>query len=796
MWYITVLFCAVSMLVKLHHGASSSDQFVDLSNKNLSFVPRDLPHTVEYLDLSCNHIRQLHGGDFRDTTQLKFLNMSWNILETIDPEAFMNTLLLQKLDLSHNKLTNLEDQKYLQHTGNLLVLHLDQNQFINMTLGEEFRGLKNLERLTIEAKQIRRDDFMHISELKLVEMFLYVGQEFDYEDKSLQDVQSEKLEISFLKTQQIHHDLVSDALSFFHRVELTNVTQGFQILNDILSATKQIYTTSLYLSNFVIKWKDFTNYVNAVLQTSTLHVTFSDVALTDLPQSDTPVINVSNVRTMSGRRAEVRSVFFSQDAVYNFLINIPVLKLEIVETSIIHMTCPKSPSPIQHLNFSYCALSDSIFYRVVDEKIIECKNLRNVKTLNLVDNNLKNFQIISKRIQYMISLEKLDVSQNSLVYDGFEECLWSPNITTMILSSNSLTENVFNCMPKHIKIIDLENNQVSVVPSTVIKFQNLVSINLNSNRLRDLPVCKGFPMLNTLLLKSNSLHAPSVQKLESCPLLNILDISHNPFTCICSLRQFRNLGMKSERNGTKVNILNWPSGYYCLYPEKLRNTTLRDASIPEISCNTGLLAATILCPAIFTIIAIVVACHHFDVPWYMGMILQWTRAKHRARRQNIPIEDLVGVEFHAFASFSQHNAEWVHDSMLPNLSELRICHHEKHFMPGRTIIDNIMNCVQKSRRSVFVLSAHFVKSEWCHYELYFATHQRQARGPDSVVLVLLEPLPEYLIPSKYHQLKSMMRRHTYLEWPQEKAKQRLFWANLRAALQSNIPSAPATELEE
>ncbi|KAJ0002467.1 hypothetical protein NQD34_007616 [Periophthalmus magnuspinnatus] len=610
------------MLVKLHHGASSSDQFVDLSNKNLSFVPRDLPHTVEYLDLSCNHIRQLHGGDFRDTTQLKFLNMSWNILETIDPEAFMNTLLLQKLDLSHNKLTNLEDQKYLQHTGNLLVLHLDQNQFINMTLGEEFRGLKNLERLTIEAKQIRRDDFMHISELKLVEMFLY------------------------------------------------------------------------------------------------------------------------------------------------------------------------------HLNFSYCALSDSIFYRVVDEKIIECKNLRNVKTLNLVDNNLKNFQIISKRIQYMISLEKLDVSQNSLVYDGFEECLWSPNITTMILSSNSLTENVFNCMPKHIKILDLENNQVSVVPSTVIKFQNLVSINLNSNRLRDLPVCKGFPMLNTLLLKSNSLHAPSVQKLESCPLLNILDISHNPFTCICSLRQFRNLGMKSERNGTKVNILNWPSGYYCLYPEKLRNTTLRDASIPEISCNTGLLAATILCPAIFTIIAIVVACHHFDVPWYMGMILQWTRAKHRARRQNIPIEDLVGVEFHAFASFSQHNAEWVHNSMLPNLSELRICHHEKHFMPGRTIIDNIMNCVQKSRRSVFVLSAHFVKSEWCHYELYFATHQRQARGPDSVVLVLLEPLPEYLIPSKYHQLKSMMRRHTYLEWPQEKAKQRLFWANLRAALQSNIPSAPATELEE
>ncbi|KAJ0050176.1 hypothetical protein NL108_014037 [Boleophthalmus pectinirostris] len=722
--------------------------------------------------------------------------MSWNNLETIDPEAFVNTLLLQILDLSHNKLTNLEDQKYLQHTGNLLVLHLDQNQFTNMTLGKEFSGLKNLKKLSIEAKQISRGDFMHISELKLVTVFLYVGHEFYYEEHSLQDVQTKKLKISFLKKQQIHHDLVSDALSFFDKVELTNVTSGYEILTEILTARKQIYTTSLDLSNCIIMWIDFTNYVNAVLQTSTLHVTFSDFAFTNLPYNDTPVIKTSTVRSVLGRRAEAKSVFFSQDAVYNFLINIPVPKLEIVETSIIHMTCPKSPSPVQHLNFSYCALSDTIFYRIDHQQIIECKNLGNVHTLTLVDNNLKDFQTISKRMQYMISLEKLDVSQNSLAYDGLEECHWPPNITTMILSSNNLADTVFSCIPKNIKILDLENNQVSVVPPIVIQFQYLSSINLNSNRLRDLPVCNGFPMLNVLLLKSNSLHAPSVQKLESCPQLQILDISHNPFTCICSLRGFRNLGIKSERHATEINILNWPSGYYCLYPQKLRKTILRDVSIPEISCNSGLLAATILCPAIVTLITIVVACRQFDVPWYIGMILQWTRAKHRARRQNIPIEELEGVEFHAFTSFSQHNADWVHNSMLPNLAELRICHHEKHFMPGRTIIENIMNCVQKSRRSVFVLSAHFVKSEWCHYELYFATHQRLARGPDSVVLVLLEPLPQYLIPSKYHQLKSMMRRHTYLEWPQEKAKQRLFWANLRAALQSDIPSAPVSELEE
>nr|QNL15363.1 Toll-like receptor 1 [Bostrychus sinensis] len=794
MWLVSAIFWAVAMLVKLQSTASP-DRFVDLSNKNLSFVPKDLPQTVEHLDLSCNHIRQLQRGDLKDTTHLRFLNMSWNILETIDPETFMNKLLLEKLDLSHNKLTNLEDQQYLRHTGNLLVLHLDRNKFINMTLGNEFTILKKMQMLSLEAKTISRGDFKQISEVKLATLFLSVGNEFDYEGGSLQDVQAKKLQISFLKHQAIHHDLVSDALSVFDKVELTNLTQGYEELIAVLKEQKQIRTTHLYFSNIHIKWIYLTQLVNASLQTSILHLTSNDVTLQNLPIADTHVAKKSNMKSFTTKRAKVIDFFFSQTAVYNFFINMPIQTLAIVETSIIHMTCPELPSPIQHLNFSHCALSDTIFYRVNHQQIIECKNLGNVRTLTLVDNNLLNFQTLSKRVQYMNSLEHLDVSLNSLVYDGLEECFWPANITNMALSFNSLSDNVFKCLPKGIRILDLQNNELSVVPSTIMKFQNLLSVNLNANRLRDLPVCNGFPMLNELLLKSNSLHAPSVSNLETCPQIKTLDISYNPFTCICSLHKFRNLGIESERN-TTIKLISWPSGYYCLYPEEMRNTTLREASIAEISCNSALLATTILCPAIFTIVAVVSVCHYLDVPWYMGMIWQWTRAKHRARRQNITSEDMAGVEFHAFVSFSQHNADWVHNSMLSNLSELRVCHHEKHFLPGRTIIENIMSCVQKSRRSVFVLSAHFVKSEWCHYELYFATHQRLARGPDGVVLVLLEPVPQYLIPSKYHQLKSIMRRHTYLEWPQDKAKQRLFWANLRAALQSEIPNAPTTELED
>ncbi|XP_070693558.1 toll-like receptor 1 [Pempheris klunzingeri] len=799
---VTVVLWAAAMLVVLQLSASSSDSIMDRSSKNLSSVPRDLPQTVQLLDLSFNYIQQLHRGDFRNTTLLRFLNMSWNSLEDIDPDTFLDTPLLEYLDLSHNRLKNLSGQWYLLHTGNLVALDLSCNNFPKMTLGSEFSSLVKLERLALGANNISMGDLKNIAGVKLRLLTLFLEDKLGYEAGSLKDVHTQRLQLVLTENKIINHDLFADALSLFVEVELMNLTGGYSDLSEQIAKRAKINTSHLYLTNISIEWQYLTLFVNTVLRTSVAHLSASDVAIYKLPYKETPVVTTSKMRSFTARRAVVKSFFFSQEVVYNFFINMPVESLAIVETSIVHMTCPKSKSSILQLDFSFCALSDSIFSTAEGQTILECENLDKVKELTLVGNNLKSLKVISKRVQHMKSLQHLDLTLNSLVYDGLEECVWPPNITNMILSSNGLTGSVFKCLPKGTETLDLSNNQISVVPSTILYLEKLLSLNVNANRLLDLPVCSGFPRLSELLLGSNSLHAPSVNKLESCPNLKILDVSNNPFTCTCSLRSFINLGIKSEKKKSHagIELLSWPSGYYCSYPEANRNSTLKKIWITSVSCNAGLLAATILCPAVAVIIAVVTLCHRFDVPWYMSMIWQWTRAKHRARRRQVPTEDLVGVEFHAFVSYSQHDTDWVHNTLLPNLEGsaggLRICHHERNFVPGNTIIENIIACVEKSRRSVFVLSAHFVKSEWCHYELYFASHQRLVHGSDSVVLVLLEPLPQYLIPSKYYQLKSMMGRHTYLEWPQDRAKHRLFWANLRAALQADLPNAPVTELEE
>ncbi|KAG7275767.1 hypothetical protein CRUP_009870 [Coryphaenoides rupestris] len=612
---------------------STATIIIDLSSKNLSVVPGDLPSSAEYIDLSLNHIRQLGPGDFADTPRLRFLNLSGNGLEEIDPGVFSRTPLLGDLDLSHNSLRNLSDQLYLDHTKHLRALNLAFNMFFTMRLGEQFRTLEMLQSLALGGNtNIQMDDFENIAGVKLHTLTLFRESGATYAAGSLDHVQAQRLQIvpsSKRPTLWTRDGLFKDALRLFDELELSGLADDYLEAVKLLREEGEIRTSRLYLTNIVIQWKDFTDFVNAVLQSNVTHLSITDVTFLRLPYHDTYVSNTSAVKSFILARATVISVFFSQNAMYNFFINMPVASAAVVETPIIHMTCPSSQSPLRQLDFSNCALSDTIFSREEGEHTLECETLGQLSRLSLRGNNLKDFQKLSMRMQNMTSLKYLDLSLNGLTHDGQVECTWPSSLTHVNLSSNQLTHFVFTCLPRGTKELDLQNNEVSVVPQgPFLRLDSLEILDLSSNRLKDLP-----------------------------------------------------------------------------------------------------------------------------------------------------------------------DADWVKDSLLHNLQgpaggRLRICHHEKSFLPGRTIIENIMQCVEKSWRCVFVLSSHFVKSEWCHYELYFASHQHLAWGSDRVVLVLLEPLPEYLIPSKYHQLKNLMSKHIYLEWPEEKAKQGLFWANLRAALQADLLTAP------
>ncbi|XP_051505321.1 toll-like receptor 1 [Myxocyprinus asiaticus] len=773
------------------------------SSQNLSSVPNDLKSSTEDLDLSLNYIQVLRSQDFSKTPRLHFLNLSWNILEDIDIDTFTSTPALEILDLSHNRLQNLSDQLYLLHTENLQFLDLSSNMFFVMALGKEFSTLKNLQWLGLSAQSIHNEDFANIADLRLKTFFINVGGTKTYDESSLRGVNAEQAVIALSK-RELDHVIAVDAFATFQKLEFTKVVNEMKFLQPPYQQ-ETIRTVNLKFSKVISTWKEFTSCMNTVLMSPIQQLFLSEVTITKMGNGMS-VYQGHGLDSFSIRKSSVTEFIFNQEELYDFFINMPARNLSFTQTPIVHMTCPQAVSKIKVLDLSDCALTENVFSLGPDN---ECSTLTNLEMLILRGNNLRHLRPLTSRIHLMDSLKHVDFSQNTLTYvEEQGRCAWPSQIAHVDLSSNGFDQNVFKCLPKSIRILNLRNNHVTTVPVDTPLLDRLSDLDLTGNRLLDLPTCRTFPNLQKLLVRSNSLHSPLPGVLKTCSQLQTLDASRNPFICTCALREFSALindkAMQHGRENPGLILGHWPDSYLCSYPESWSNTMLKDFYIPEISCNAWILAITILIPTITLVIAVSLLCHQLDVPWYLKMMWKWTQAKHHAITSQERAKDMEGVCFHAFVSYSQKNAEWVKGQLLPKLegedptpirNGLRLCHHERDFIPGKTIVQNILRCIEQSRRCVFVLSSHFVQSEWCHYELYFANHQKVARGLDSIILILLEPLPLYLIPSKYYQLKAMMSRRTYLEWPQEGAKQKLFWANLRAALQANLPTPPETEEE-
>ncbi|NXW68567.1 TLR1 protein, partial [Hirundo rustica] len=555
---------------------------------------------------------------------------------------------------------------------------------------------------------------------------------------------------------------------------LSNFRRGSRLQN--LTLTQVSVDWNALMKLFQTVWHSSIEYFNISCVTQ-----LSEIKRYDFDYSGT------SMKALTLKKIQLKDLYFTQDDVYRIFANMNIADMTIADSEMIHMLCPSSKSPFRYLNFLKNDLTDFLFQK--------CDNLLQLETLILQKNKFESLRKVSFMTSRMKSLKYLDMSNNLLRHDGADvRCQWAESLSELDLSSNQLADAVFECLPANVKKLSLQNNQISNVPRGVAALKSLEELNLASNRLADLPGCSGFASLQFLNVEMNSILTPSADFFQSCPRVRELQAGHNPFKCSCELQAF--IGLERQSGG---KLFGWPAAYVCEYPEGLRGTELKDFHLSQLACNTTLLLVTALLLTLVLVAAVAFLCIYLDVPWYVRMTWQWTQTKRRAWH-NPPGDQGPVLQFHAFISYSERDSLWVKNELIPNLEKgegcVRLCQHERNFMPGKSIVENIINCIEKSYKSIFVLSPNFVQSEWCHYELYFAHHKLFSENSNSLILVLLEPIPPYLIPARYHKLKALMAKRTYLEWPKERSKRALFWANLRAAISINLPKADENWYEE
>ncbi len=145
--------------------------------------------------------------------------------------------------------------------------------------------------------------------------------------------------------------------------------------------------------------------------------------------------------------------------------------------------------------------------------------------------------------------------------------------------------------------------------------------------------------------------------------------------------------------------------------------------------------------------------------------------------------------YDAFVAYSTHGEErsWVHLTLREKLEDeygFKLCIHYLDFKLGRAIDECIVEAINKSRKTILVLSPEFLRSGWCQFEVRMAAEKLIEERRDTFVVVIFRSLdePGTRIPKKLVQL---LEKKIYAEWTQDPAGQKLFWDRLTHALKED-----------
>lgn len=393
-----------------------------------------------------------------------------------------------------------------------------------------------------------------------------------------------------------------------------------------------------------------------------------------------------------------------------------------------------------------------------------------LRQLSLSKNRFGSLSFISGKTHEMKTLVSLDLSYNSISLDG--DCSWPAHLTELSLQNNNLGNSVFKYLSSNFERIDLSKTGITAITQEDLsQFPKLTHLKLSSNSMQVIPSDLTAPALLSLYIDQIAITSISREVLAGLPRLQTLK-----YVCSCDSYWFITVLNKSL-------VPDWPLDYTCSTPPLFAGLSLSEYKTSELSCETWFQVAVALPVIMVVSAAIGLVFFKCDGVWYTKMLWVWIRVKRRGKKHSNMLKN-VSFSYHAFISCSHRDSDWVDSQLVPSLegSGLSLCVHERDFVPGDWIIDNIIGCVEYSYKMLFVLTKHFVQSEWCKYELFFAHHRAISVQQDSLVFILLEPIPADSLPKKFLRLKRLLRQQTYLEWPKDEWKQQVFWASLKSML--------------
>ena len=455
---------------------------------------------------------------------------------------------------------------------------------------------------------------------------------------------------------------------------------------------------------------------------------------------------------------------------------------------------------MEHLELSSNSLSSL--------KTDDFSGLKSLSSLRLNDNKIK--VIDNGTFEALSSLRVLNLQSNKITDESLAPDVFSglSNLLQLHLQKNHiLKKDSFRKAPfSHLKSLQWlsvlsqsPHKMKSFLPSnflwnlTHLQLYKLYKLYLEETHLKtlDFLVQANLHHLYYLQVSKNQLASINHSIIQSLPGLRLLDMRGNTFTCDCSMAWF--IKWVEEDDLTEVLAANT---YECNSPPNLIETKLLKLDVQ--SCNSQdtafffYISSTLLVLlTLFTSLIYHFLHRQIVYAYYLFLAFLYDYKRQGSSKS-------CGFQYDAFVSYNAHDELWVTSELLPKLEGeqgWRICLHHRDFQPGKPIVDNIVDGIYGSRKTICVISQHYLESEWCSREVQVASFRLFDEKKDVLILVFLEDIPTYRL-SPYYRMRSLVKKCTYLSWPKARQDPRVFWEKLRVALGARRGSEEENSLSD
>ena len=464
-----------------------------------------------------------------------------------------------------------------------------------------------------------------------------------------------------------------------------------------------------------------------------------------------------------------------------------------------------------------------------------CPSLPHLKTLRIADNTHNMAIIFPALCQMSPDLQEIDISghqTNAILFNGGKYCT---RLENLYLSRTYITTDYIDGTPwpglnelhlNQLRYIDLEfvtsikqvmvafyspaltrldvsSNQIENIDTEDVTFlTNLTYLNLANNKLTSVDNLQYLTNIETLILSGNVISVipeSFLSRRGDGDALKELDLRNNAFLCECPVEAFRQWILADTDTLLVMKVMDERPrpvrDYQCFSPESMKGLSITE--IGDLDCRSALwLYLTISISIGFIVVLMTILAVRYRLHIQYKLFLMFNRRRRLANYINNDYEDDDEEElndengiprFDAYVAIHDEDEDWADDELLPNIEggdeRFRLCLRTRDVPAGHLQINAVSMCIQRSRKSLMILTPRFVEDSWCYFQLNMAHQRMLEEGRDVLILLILEDIPNARMTLILRQLFCKVRT---LKWPNDAYGQGLFWQRLREELKRPV----------